>query len=371
MKSPLETRRLILVLRSPVHVGTRAGQLTPLEAVPFSGRVHVLREDRLAAFLSQHRLLDEFVNSVVREGREFDLRSFLERKRLLSAESMGAMAAYSAATPWGLGQARRFSFRPLIRGGMGMPYIPGSSVKGAIRSAILNGRIAQMNETERAGLVSQAGRRNDPTARLLQGNLPLGPRNPGTITGPNRDFLRCLKVSDVEYRGDTAVYPVQVLSRLRGDDRFYLKELALWLECLPAGATLSCSLALDQGLLAQFRKQSRDLPFTDLDDVLAQVRAHAEKILDDERAFFGGLQGAEALGDFYATTDANLRVGMGSGLPAITVLLNLQKEQRFRLRDQVFRPHRDSQFFPKSRKVIMRGREPVLPLGWIRWDVAE
>lgn len=180
-----------------------------------------------------------------------------------------------------------------------------------------------------------------------------------------REWLRVLKVSDARYDGETVIEPVRVLSLRRGDDSFYLKEQVL-LECIPAGATLTCSLTLDRGLLAEFRGRP---PFADLDDLVAQVTAFSGRVLDDEFHFFDGLRGAEVLDEFYDTTDADLRLGYGSGLPATTIHLSLPEPVRFRVRDEVFRMHRESRFFPKSRKVTVTGERPVAPLGWIRAEV--
>lgn len=378
MNFHLETKRLLLNLRSPVHVGTHRRQLTPMEAVPLGGRIYVIHEDRLAAFLAQHRLVDELVIAVNREGERFDLRSFLERKRLLTPAAVAGISAYSTAAPAGMNAAQLAAFRPLIRTGLGRAYIPGTSSKGAIRTALLNARIAAMDEAgqERVsqavdGQIGRAKRERfapDAVTGLLQGQLKLHPFR--RMSGPNLDLLRCLKVSDAEHQGDTVVHPVQVLSLQRGDDRFYLKEPML-LECIPAGTQLTCTVTLDHGLLGEFRKGGSTVPFQGLDDLLAQVQAHANATLDEDHYFFKGLPGAEALFDFYNATDANLRVGLGSGLPSTTILLNLPKAQRFRLRDQVFRMQRDSQLFPKSRKVITRGREPVAPLGWIHLASAD
>jgi CRISPR/Cas system CSM-associated protein Csm5 (group 7 of RAMP superfamily) len=140
------------------------------------------------------------------------------------------------------------------------------------------------------------------------------------------------------------------------------------LECIPAGARLTCTLTLDRGLLREFRSPA---PFETLDEILADVAAFSGRVLDEEFRFFDGLRGAEALDQFYDETDANLRLGLGSGLPATTVHLNLPADLNLRVRDQVFRMRRESQFFPKSRKVVVEGERPVLPLGWVKVEVSE
>ncbi|HYF96288.1 MAG TPA: type III-A CRISPR-associated RAMP protein Csm5 [Symbiobacteriaceae bacterium] len=377
MKIHLETRQLILHLRCPVHVGTRVRQLSPLEAVPVHGRIYVMHEDRLAALLLEQRCLDEFVIAVGRDGAQFDLRGFLERKRLLQPDLLARVATYSTVAPAGVSVAQQVAFRPHIRGALGEAYLPGSSLKGAMRNALLNGvingRPKEKLLADVDGQIARGARRErfaDPVvAGLLEGRLPLGLRNPRRVTGQNLDYLRCLKVGDAIFSGETVVHPVQVLSLQRGDDRFYLKEQML-LECLPTGATLMCAVTLDHGLLSEFKAGGSAPPFADLAELLGLVTQHASAVLDFEYGFADGLNGAEALFDFYGQTDANLRVGLGSGLPSTTILLNLPKEQRIRIRDQVLRMRRDSDFFPKSRKVVTRGREVIAPLGWIHWEVA-
>lgn len=381
MSGHLETKRLTLHLRSPVHIGARVREFTPMEAVPFGGRIYVVQEDRLGRFLGEHHLLDAFVSAVTQEGERFDLRSFLEQRRLLSRETLEAVASFSARAPEGIPHVRQAAFRPLIRGGLGQAYVPGSSIKGALRGALLNRRIAGMGEAGRKQIAQAVERQIRERAkrtefdrpvigRLLRGQLPSGPAGRRKAAAPNLDLLRCLKVSDAVYEGDTVVLPVEVLSLRRGDDTFYLKGQML-LECIPEGAALTCTLTLDHGLLGEFGRGGTSLPFRSLDELLTQAEEHAEEVLDDEHYFFQGLQGAEALLEFYDMTDANLRIGYGSGLPATSILLNLPEEQRFRLRDTVLRARRDSLLFPKSRKVVMHHGRPVAPLGWVRWEVAE
>lgn len=377
MNNALATRQLKLLLRSPVHVGSRVRQLTPLEAVALGRRVYKVHEERLAIALRAQHLLDSFVQRVRSEDARFDLGAFLQQRRLLTAEFLGQVAEFATTAPAGAPPAGLTSFRPCVRGGLGQAYIPGSSIKGALRTALLNARIAAMNESDQAAVQRRVEEQVRNQARrewfaqpvvgdLLQGDLPLGPRRPGAVTREHRDLLRCLKVSDALYTGETVLLPVQVLSLRQGDGSFYLKEL-LWIECIPAGAELTATLTFDGGLLADFQSQ-RPVPFADLGGVLRQAGEFAGSVLDEEYAFFDGLPGAEALRDFYHSTDANLRLGWGSGLPATTILLSLPKEQRLRLRDTVLRARRESAFFPKSRRVVVQNREPVQPLGWVRFD---
>lgn len=379
MSGHLETVKLTLHVLSPVHVGTRERQLSSIEAVPYGGRIYVVHDDRLGRFLAERRLVDAFVLAVTRDGGRFDLRTFLEERRLLSHVMLRSVSKYWAEAPEGIPLAQQAAFRPLIRGALGQPFIPGSSIKGAIRGALLNRRIAAMDQSQQERIwqdieqqIQRRAKRErfaEPvTGRVLRGQLPLGRRNPRNVTGPNLDLLRCLKVSDCVYDGDTVVLPVQVLSLQRGDDRYYLKSQML-LECIPEKSKLSCTLTLDLKLLDEFRNAGTPLPFSSLRELLGLVQEHAEHLLDEEYDFFDGLEGAETLAGFYDQTDANLRIGFGSGLLGTSILPNLSKDQRFRLRDTVLTARRDSNFFPKSRKVVTNGRKLVAPLGWVRWEV--
>lgn len=377
MNSHLEVKKLSLTLRSPVHVGSRFRQHTPMDAVALGNRIYKVSEMKLAVALQKEHLLDDFVVRAGRDGAGFDLRAYLEQKRLLTATFLAGVTEFQTLAPQGVAPALLATFRPCIRGGLGQAYLPGTSLKGAIRTALLNGVIGGMDEAGRGriadGVSDQIVRRakrewfgQPVVGRLLQGSLPLGRRKPEGVTPQHRELLRCLKVSDALYAGETAVLPVKILSLREGDGQFYLKDQML-LESIPAGARLTCTLTLDRGLLAEFGKQGPP-PFTDLAGLLAQVQAFANGVLDEEFAFYDGLTGAGPLLDFYNRTDANLRLGLGSGLPATTIHLNLPKELRMRVRDEVFRMRRRSEFFPKSRKVVVERNEPVAALGWVRWE---
>lgn len=373
MAGHLETATLGLTLRSPLHIGTRVRQYSPLEAVAFGGHVYKISEDRLALALRDAHALDAFVARVRRDGAGFDLGRFLEEQNRLTAPFLGSIAEFRSRAPSGIPPQVLATFRPHMRGGLGRVYLPGSSLKGALRTALLNG-VLRAKDTpwlERhldRPVTEQLDRRAKRewfaqriTGDLLQGELDFGPGRPAprNLQGPNREFLRAVKIADAHYEGETVIHPVKVLSLRRGDGEFYLKEQML-LECIPAGAVLQVQVTVDQGILSSFRGGR---PFGGIDDLLESALAFSAEVREKEQSFFEGLSGG--LSGFYEGLRANLRVGFGSGLHATTIHFRLPEGLNTRIRDEVFRAKRESGYFPKSRRVVCEGDRPVAPLGWV------
>lgn len=370
MRPLLETVTLQLTVRSPVHIGVGTHQLTPLEAVLHRGHVYKVSDQRLAAALQARRLLDDFVLRVGRDGAQFALGAYLQQKGLLEQEFLNSVSEFRTRAP--LDRSSPTTFRPCVRGALGRAYLPGSAIKGALRTLWLRERTKPEPDRQRLeeAVIQQIDQRAKPKwfASQLVGPWTQG-RFGGVWTsasGIHREWFRALKVADVEYDGETQIYPVRILSLRRGDEEFYTKDEVL-LECIPPGTVMRCRLSLDVALLRYFQGSP---PFASLREMLAMAHESAQSVLDYEHGFFHGLSGAEDLYDFYQRTDGNLRLGQGSGLHSTTLLLNLSEETRMRLRDQVLRARRESGFFPKSRRVVMEKERPSAPLGWIRWEVA-
>ncbi|MBM3157372.1 MAG: type III-A CRISPR-associated RAMP protein Csm5 [Chloroflexi bacterium] len=127
---------LKLTVLTPLHIGhfeqkARQG----IDFVYYSGTVYWINSDKLIHQLARVNKLDDF--SVAVQDRTFDLADFLLTKLRLSgsalANLLGSSSAYSCASP----QQIKGDYHPFIRDGYAEPYIPGSSIKGAIRSAAI------------------------------------------------------------------------------------------------------------------------------------------------------------------------------------------------------------------------------------------
>jgi CRISPR-associated protein Csm5 len=170
---------------SPVHVGT-GERLGRKSFVSEGERVHVVDEHKLlAAVMASPHLQETFVRFC--EERGTWLRDYLIRHAI----HVGEVAAYTAPL---MGERPR-EVLPFIKmaGTPPQPYLPGSSLKGALRSALLRSALL---DDEKLRAVAAARVREDMQARRK-------PKFPGLAVereffGPDQqhDLMRVLQIAD-------------------------------------------------------------------------------------------------------------------------------------------------------------------------------
>jgi CRISPR-associated protein Csm5 len=259
---------------------------------------------------------------------------------------------------------------PFARDVYDRPYLPGSSLKGALRTALA------------WGLLSAEER--SPTAHELAPNpyhaaAPLERRLFGP--SPNLDLLRALRVADLALVGDAeADVSVAAIYSLRGNHLASKGPGYRWhVESLPVGTRLAGSVSLDEHLLG-LPAASRS--FGSRRDWLADLPRHcvafATELARREAAFYREW-GPPAPLDFYRRlldraeraerAEGLIQLGWGTGWTAKTVGMVLQDDPRFPELVSRYRLDRGrvAPAFPKTRRLIERGNTPELPLGWVRF----
>lgn len=377
----LQHARLRLTVRSPLAVGGPLAELGPLDVVAVGGYLYHLSEERLLSELGRRGLLREFAAAVAPGGG--GVAACLRPHGLLTPEFLSTCSR--ARTPLGVRQAPQ-RVRPLLRDGWQRPYIPGSSLKGAVRTALLFAQtvpdaggawVRGVQEVLQELREPAPGQR--PPDRLslgkplqrryLQGlRLPLvDARQKATVE--QSDLLRCLRVSDSTPLPADAVQVQEVaLLSLRGGQPY--QKSTQFVEVILPGSEVEFDITLDAALLEEYRRLNGDrwLPLTSLADVPALLVRHAAAVWAEDRAYFGaGHLLHRGPARFYGGERAGIRLGWGSGLHSTTLALRLPQAVRHQLRDACFQRRSDT-WFPKSRKVTIAGGLPALPLGWA--DVA-
>ncbi|MDW8404968.1 type III-A CRISPR-associated RAMP protein Csm5 [Chloroflexus sp.] len=264
-------------------------------------------------------------------------------------------------------------------------YLPGSSLKGALRSAL-----AWALAPERAGqqLLSYASARdNRQAAKPIETAIFYGQKRRDDRRVSHdllRDVMRAVHVSDSQPLARSPVL-LQV--------RVFPRGSPITVEAMPDGVTVSAVLRVEQYPFTD--RAARDI--IDFGDwaqrlqpaALAAIgRQRAQALIAGEQAFFKRHTGAAELSRFYdqlakrleqlnGTTAFLIPIGWGSGWRAKTLDERLRGEQREatfvaavkqynmklnRQRSDRFRP---GDLFPATRKVIMRNGQPWLPLGWV------
>ncbi len=344
---PRVNRIATLEVLSPLHVG--AGSEPLLADYDFA-------VERGAVWVMDPRKLLEGYD-------EEELRHGIPEVRLskrLGPEGYRACAAYSLPVSGEVGN----EIVPCIKDVEGRAYLPGSSLKGALRSVV---GWAAAGESGGAPTGGELGR-NAKCAGAQWERRVFG-------RSPNYNVMRALLV------GDSTPAPAEQME-LAGVSIYSLsgRELQpkgqgyrLSLEALRPGTRLTFRLGLDRYTLAH-----PDLGLAEkgrwLESLASICRERAMELIAGEKDFYT-TYGPRPLLQFYRRLEDRaaglgenrflLQMAWGTGWGAKTLGAALTQGELFgEVRDR-YRLGRSGAPFPKSRRLVERGGTAVEPLGWV------
>ena len=406
-----ETRRVQLT--SPMlHIGSAVSSLNPFEYVQTRRFVYQPNPDALAKALKERGFLNDYIRRI--EGRD-EIVSLLEDafgenwQMTVSPDGQPIFPRERRSLRWT--EQRITDLRPMIRNGWGQLYIPGSSIKGAIRTAIayhlLNNsdrykvpkgsRISDIEQRLRQsmGNLKQRAKFFDDATFMdelftnfsLQGNLGRDK------TGPNTDFMRAVQISDcdplieekIEKRGKFIFRNLPVVAEVLVSSRFpdyRAKYRASIYTELVRNVRTQFTLSLDHEMLSWFRhNQGMQIPFKTIDELIKICEGFAQEQWDFEHDYWINIRSnpnAEGrnldfsiIQDLYKAEQCphSLRLGWASGLAGTTITLLIQDELRAEVRDAC--GIRAVGFeAPKSRRTVVgsKGDIQYVP-GWTTFKV--
>lgn len=401
-------------LQSPLlHIGSQVPRLSPFEYVATGSRVYLPDAERLAKALLQRGRLADYVQAIYDRD---SLSIILEQ--VFGEDWPDAALAGHPLFPSHLTSARWTQssisdLRPIIRNGFGQIYVPGSSIKGAIRTAIAYHLLkhgdryhvpqsAQVSSIEKqlrqklnSGELSSKYRQkkaDDPFMASLfeQYGLTYQEKTVKAKQGPNTDIMRAVQVSDSQpllpfrkanARGRQISYNVPVtveaLTISRFADYRAKYRASIFAEML-RNVNATFSISLDTEMLSWFQHdQGMQLPFNTIDELLAICREFAQDQWDGEHDHWQALKNNRDREKNLDLTDVRrfyereacpfaIRLGWGSGMTGVTVDWLLADEVRSQLRDVcgIKAPGFEA---PKTRRVALSPKEELMFLpGWVK-----
>ncbi len=375
----MPTYRARLTVITPVHIGSGEELHRDFDYVADRQRTWRLNVDRI---------LEERFQQWQRMAQGGD---YPPPARLLAPEDFRRRDFFRYVLP-GVPQSTRVyaALRAFIKDPWDRPYIPGSSIKGAIRTALAwagwreaGARVDRV--TVRQWEQQKRQRRLSPrwVGRTLERNI-FGP-------DPNHDLLRALQVSDffgprepgqglmvvnarvVTRRGFQAPIPVEAL---RGDVTFE--------------GTLKIDDYLLQGLAAQklgFHHRSHWLTAEFIPRLQQYARARLETLAREMEERFGTLPGASRLAAFFrelrslplSSTQTLLALGWGTGWDGKTFWTHLTENAavfeglvrvfNLQRRPRGAPPRQPGTPFPASRRMVVRNGSLAAPFGWVLLEI--
>ena len=266
------------------------------------------------------------------------------------------------------------TLQTFIHDGLGRPYIPGSSLKGAIRTALL---AKEVQKQERIKYL------HNPQARKVEQQL-FG-------NNPNEDIFRFLQVGDA-YFGEYCEQVVRLVNINERQKGSYWDESKPQLaETLPIDDTSICEIRLNLKGYERAKASVHSLPnnMTSLETIFETVNRHTIQLLEQEIAhwkervdrpnaenvekYIANLQAIKETAEACEKSNGRscvLRLGAGSGWRFIT---GAWAEELDSFEDVIVPIARRNNIcyseydFPKSRRVDSRCK----PLGFIRLTLLE
>lgn len=401
LKNLLTVQTWEITLLTPLHVGDGSSHFLDQDYIVNGRNIEILDLDDLL----EH--LEDNPGAINEMGRgQFSLSKFIRDYKL----SVTPRYVFANVT------TKPKDIRRFLKNAHGQVYIPGSSLKGALRTALLQLTLERFHSYQDFFYLSKQ-------VKAYKSSDPHQSSDPD----PHYDFLRPLHVSDSE-----GLAPMEGLSlaevkffNLQAADTPGWKDFAskrtgpdfrqatgLFVEALKTGTKVHVQIGLDEFLLSESGSKAANLPRDNAllnFQTMAQVmNQHAFKLATAEKAFFAKHGDATAgATDFYrklltlCTTPAEdgfyLRMAWGSGWRGMTGnWLSGQELEKVRKEANLgknFCPECNTQLranpksgfyrcrecqkkfpttqlaisdiFPKSRRLAMQDGVPALPLGWV------
>lgn len=356
------TYRLTITTLSPLHIGTGTILRQGYDYVVHDGKTWVFDADVLAEKLyqeDQHRfkqMADGCPAGDLIYPHEYEHDSPLFRYVLpgaVRAGSKGAELQEQLKDPWD------------------RPYIPGSSLKGALRTALAT---VGWEQRKLKFAPDWLGDNPKTAAQPMEARVMYGSK-----TTPNYDLLRALQISDSTPvdKQSLQLFNVQVVT---GD------ELAspIELEAIKREVTFEAALTLDRFLLkngtTRLGWQKDQLQW--LRNIPTVVNAFTIRRLDSERDRWEASKAP--IQSFYETLyrqmqrltqdEFLLQLGWGGGWDSKTFAYVLTADDdKFYALVRKYRSQMDRQRsfeqgdrFPKSRRLVVQKEQAFRPLGWIK-----
>ncbi len=378
---------------TPVHIGS-GEMLNHIDGYYANDRWYRIDLDKVLT----HPNVD--INALTSEmaQRDFRWNDYFSRHNMNAAElsTYNLLCAQSPETT---------EIREAIKSVGNRPYIPGSSIKGAIRTALLSDLInSDENEQLLNGSATHLKREIDKGSRAYRRNETPAKRVEAMAFGkdPNHDLLRTLQISDTEpLESDALAIETAWTVALNQNNELEQKiegntEYKNCVEVIQGVKALTFTLKIDDLLFRDREKEH--LNFSNLQEKtlreVADVCQFESKVLmQDEQNFFEDYSYTEianlydkfiALNDSLTDGAFMLQIGWGTGYLSNTVTSSFTQgddapvdmmkfRERYRLgrsRSNQRHPY-DTREFPKTRRILYRGQNPIAPLGWVKISPVE
>ncbi len=354
------TYQLTLETLSPIHIGSGKGELLQdYDFIVEGNRALVVNLDQLLGDIDDKRLTAAAADPKL--------------SLLLAPEEIERCKAYEIDIAAG----HPDHIREHVKDAFDRLYIPGSSIKGALRTVLA------WSAPHGALTLGGLGERNDPRKAddsVEAGLFDYDPRD------THRDLLRALRLTDAYPQGGVMpiALPVSSFSLCGQPPSLKPRGEPTFLEVLPKGTAIEGTLTLDRYILRPERRVRRMYHFRRrhfFDQLVERCRAFSAEIVKLELQFFSDcgiwkLQGFyEALARRQAAlkdSEFLLPIGWGTGWLGKTLGTKLTPSEVSMVAEtyhlEKWQGSLFPKVFPKTRQLVGDGQARE-PLGWVRMSL--
>jgi CRISPR-associated protein Csm5 len=346
---------------TPLHIGTGKKLTKDFDYVTNKKRTYRIREEALVdeLYTSDPKLSEQLMRT--------------PPGQLLRAEDLTVHSKFVRYVLTGEPQGRTFNEQ--IKDVQDRPYIPGSSLKGALRTVLAwhgwkekNLNLHSVHIGRNAKFAAQ-----DIEAEIFGGDPRSGRHN------PHHDLLRTLRIADSHpsSKETLVIENVKVWSN-RGP------AAPISVEAIKEETKFTMHASIDEALFSNWAGQAneRGFPFSHRDwliDIPKIARARAAERLHRELSWWKGRPTPSKLREIERSLQNPpedtfpLQLGFGSGWEQMTIGAPIKADSNWpraygdlRL-GRIPRTHRSVRYedFPTSRRVVVRGNDQLMPLGWV------
>lgn len=353
---------------TPVHIGSGVKFAEGIDFIKTNNSVHIVSQAELMKHL---------------ENDPDEMERFIQGNYKLTA-----LNRIPDGKKYNISIGRTSEINEFEKNGNGRPYVPGSSLKGSIRTILLKKRFDELNPDEQDNLLRRVTNNrkewaSEPIVKELLGN------------NSNENLMRVLEIFDAEFE-KLELEKVLILSLTNEAGTSYgWKQLwnrqntpninqasQIIAETLPIGIKGFTSISLDNFLYndptAKSTLQFNENTLQDIQYLKTEINNYSIQKLEKEKQFFEKLTSPKKLNLVIKEIDnlinkiKNLskdefimRISWGSGWKGMTGdYLNDSWLNNFRRKYQLGK--RDFPIFPKTRRIVFEDIEPKYLTGWIK-----
>ncbi len=337
--------RLFLEILTPVHIGD-GSYLEPYEYV-IDEKFHKinLMGFLLALPIDKQNESNNLLQSDIMKFREFLKKNYKGKDCVISSskisEDLKLFYEHKIDDP-----RNKLIIAPFVRNGFQTPYIPGSSIKGALRTAIIFNFFPAryLKETDKLKALKSG-------YRSIGFNKEPGLLLPQEIK-PQEDPFRSIKISDITFPDDSNIIQ-RIKTVTKKDGKIETLNISLIKETTCADLigkdlNLEAELMYDDQLLKQNKDFKKKII---VQDIIDSNKFFSEKMISFEQSYFIDhpvYETYNTLKAIWSTLKENefmFRLGWGCGYNSMTINLKMYKPRII-----------------KTRKLI----NDKIPLGWIK-----